>query len=367
MRPAFSSARQAAAFGLLILVFLTAPWLAGKRLIPPREQAYAAQGWKWGPIPWDEKQIFEETNDIDIAFMGSSRIDFAVDTPYVQKSMDERLGRKSVVVSICWAGFGFDSLYVTAKDLLAHRKVKMLVFYDESPQVDPAGTAKHWFHPGEDKSLTAGLEFKYQAFYYFAAMVGMPGTLLELLTPALREETNNPVPNYYEAEVGAPNPEKRLGAVIAAVGYRDLDKRNAFIPYKPQNDVTPADAFIYSPLTRARFAFARQPLLSWQYHFLDLLAHLAADYHCKLVVLHIPVFPERNDPVMTEGACWPDLMQTDVSLVGIPSRRLFTGLSEQEIKRLFYDSHHMNQNGMEYFTPLITPSLFELYERQFHN
>ena len=46
------------------------------------------QGWGNGPYPWIRNQIFEETNDIDIAFMGSSHILHAMDTPYVQAQIE---------------------------------------------------------------------------------------------------------------------------------------------------------------------------------------------------------------------------------------------------------------------------------------
>ena len=49
MRPAFASTKQVAAFALLLLLLLLSPALAGKKFLPPREQAYAAQGWGNGP------------------------------------------------------------------------------------------------------------------------------------------------------------------------------------------------------------------------------------------------------------------------------------------------------------------------------
>src|SRR5580698_10906557 len=133
MRPAFSSTKQAAAFALLLLVTLLSPVLAGKRFLPPREQAYASQSWGSGPYPWIENQIFQETNDIDIVFIGSSHILHAVDTPYVQAKLSGKIGRQAVVRTLGWGGAGYDALYFFTRDLLAHRKVRMLVFYDENP------------------------------------------------------------------------------------------------------------------------------------------------------------------------------------------------------------------------------------------
>jgi hypothetical protein len=362
MRPAFSSTEKAAAFVLLLLLLLLAPWLAGKRFLPPREQAYASAGWGWGPYPWIQKQIFDETNDIDIAFMGSSRIDWAIDTPYVQEKLDERLGRKTVVRSICWAGNGFDALAITARDLLEHRHVKTLVFCDESGMVNPGTGAVNWCRWGDDAGMLSGLPIRYKAYYYFAATVEMPRNLLELLTPNLPEETNDAIPNYYEANWHAPNPEKTLGAVIAQVGYRDYDKVEAFAPYLPQTGVTAADVFIYTPATATNFAFSERPLPVWQVHFLEQLESEAKSHDCKLVVLHVPVMEEKGSRQVSESAYWPGVMGTDVAMMGVPTGRLFAGMTDGEIKRLFSNSDHMNENGVKYFTPLIVPALIQLYE-----
>lgn len=366
MRPAFSSTRQAAAFGLLLLLLFAAPWLAGKKLLPPREQAYAAQGWEWGPLPWDKKQIFEETNDIDIAFLGSSRINWGIDTPYVRQKLDERLGHPSVVLSICWGGSGFDTLYVTAKDLLEHRRVKTIVFYDESAITSPAKGAEYWFRYGDNAAMLKNLPFADQAYYYFAAMVGMPRNLLELLTPNLPEATNNPVPNYYVEHYSAPNPEERLGAVLARQGIRDLGHKDhePFVPGHPRTGLTPADARVYSPATAGDFRFADHPLPAWQVHFARLFAAEARQHHCQLVLVDIPVSQNHTATNINESANWPAVLQSEVALLGIPPGRLFAGLSYAEVRQLYADNLHFNQNGAEYFTALVTPALLQLHENR---
>jgi hypothetical protein len=367
MAPAFSSRKQAASFALLLLFLLGAPWLAGKRLLPPREQAYASMGWTWGPYPWVKKQIFDETNDIDIAFMGSSRINCAIDTPYVQERLNERLGRKTAVRSICWAGAGFDALFITAKDLLEHRRVKTLVFCDESHFIYPGTGAKNWYRFGDDAASLSGLQFRFKAYYYFAAMVGMPRNLLELLTPNLPEEKNRSVLSYYELIWHADNPENRLGAVFARVGFRTVgfpgdDKVDTFVPYFPKTSVTPSDLCIYTPATASNFAFSDRPLPVWQTYFLTQFALEAKNHGCQLVLLHVPLLQEKASFKITESAYWPNVLRTDVAMMGIPTATLLDGMSEKDIKRLFLSDEHMNQNGMEYFTPLIIPALFQLYE-----
>ena len=50
----------------------------------------------------------------------------------MQQKLEEKLGRKVVVRTIAWGGNGFDILYFIVKDLLQHRNVRMIVFYDET-------------------------------------------------------------------------------------------------------------------------------------------------------------------------------------------------------------------------------------------
>src|SRR5580658_3012368 len=97
MPPAFDSTKQAAAFAGLLLLLLLAPWLAHKTFLPGREHTYSSESIRWEKFPWVQKFIYGETNDIDIAFIGSSHICDDIDTPYVQKKLDERLGRKTTV------------------------------------------------------------------------------------------------------------------------------------------------------------------------------------------------------------------------------------------------------------------------------
>jgi hypothetical protein len=161
MSPAFSSIKQAAAFVLLLLFLLAAPWLAAQNWWPHRKPTYSTESVRWEKLPWLQKFV-QETNDIDIAFVGSSHMLFGIDTPYVQQQMDEREGRKTVVRSICFRWSGFDFLYFITKDLLAHRRIKTLAFNDECAAADPEefhALTPFWFRYENDAKLD-GLPLK---------------------------------------------------------------------------------------------------------------------------------------------------------------------------------------------------------------
>lgn len=370
MRPAFSSTKQAAAFAFLLLFLLAAPWLSAKKIIPPPKPSYSSESIKWEYFAWVQKFIFEETNDIDIAFVGSSHMEHGIDTPYVQQKLDERLGHPTVVRSICWAGAGFDGLYFFTRDLLEHRHVKTLVFYDETSGKTPNEVhpfATHWFRFREAGEVLSGLPVADQAKYYFASVIGMPRNLLELFTPNLARDTNSTRISNHFLEKAATEPETRLGSMSTRLGFDPITGEigTPFTPYVPATKVASNDVRIYSPETASDFVFSNQPLPAFQTYFARQFGLMVKKHGCKLVLLHLPVSAERIAPAMIESRYWPDLLQTEVCVMGIPGKQLFAGVSETEIGRLYTDPVHLNENGQKYFTPLITPALLQFYESHF--
>ena len=89
---------------------------------------------------------------------------------------------------------------------------------------------------------------------------------------------------------------------------------------------------------------------------------LAQKNQIKLVILHFPKTAEMRSAMIPERECWPDIFGDDVTLAGISSSTLFKGMSDDEVLKLFCDPDHLNRNGQEYFTPIITPSLLQIYD-----
>ena len=361
MAPAFSSTKQAGAFALLLLLLLLLPVLAGKKQLPPREQAYAAQGWGAGPYPWIRQQIFEETNDIDIAFVGSSHLLWGIDTPSVQAALSKKLGRPAVVRSISWGGAGFDGLYFITKDLLDHRRVKLLVFYDESGRLNNNALAPTWFRFGDDAGELTGLPWRQKLPYYLAAIIGMPRNLLCRLRPNLSGDLFSPKPNSIEKQFHTENPAALLGAIAG-----DLGSWNAIplMPFKPNPGAQPADASIYSPPTRADFDLSTRRLPPTEIYFARKFVALVQAHGGKLVLLNLPIMDELSYQRIPENQFWPETFPTNVTLLGIPPVKLFGTLTKAQIARLFSSSDHLNKNGQAYFTPLITPKLLQIYDTQ---
>ena len=362
MSPAFSSTKQAAAFASLLLALFLLPWVAGRPLLPPREELYSATSWAYGAFPYMHDQIFEEKGDIDIAFMGSSPMYWGIDTPYVQAKMSGMLGRPAVVRSLCWHYSGFDALYFIARDLLRHRKVRMIVFcdmiYPDTSDAAHRSTSK-WFLWSEDAPEVAGLSLKAKATFYAGAIVGMPRNLLDLVRhnlPAIPSEEILVKPGYPKLK----SPALRLGslAVTWAAGHAMAD-------CTPHGTARQSDACIYSEATKTNFQFSRQPVQPAQAAFCRKMAALAREHQVKLVYLHFTRTFERTSPVIESSAFWPEVFAGDVAMLGIPGAKLFAGITEETLtNKLYNDAVHLNRNGQKFFTPLVTPSLVQIYANQ---
>lgn len=356
MAPAFSSTKQAVGFALLLLLVLLLPVMLGKRGLPPREELYSMVTWRYGPFPYMRQQIFEEKSDIDILFIGSSRLWTGIDTPYVQHELSKKLGRPAVVQTLGWAWDGWDALYFIAQDLLQHRKVHMIVFHDETRQEDgPHPAATYWFRFGDNAEALKGLPLRIQLPYYFAAILGMPQNLVSCVRPNLPEELDSdPWRNMFHSL----NIAQQMGTMtVESIPGRP------FVPLLPNGDIQSSEVCVYSPATQGCFSFSSAPIPGWQLGFAQKFANLAKAHGTRLV--HLSILPddprERDDVSIPERAFWPAAMHADVAMVGVPSAKLYSGIPSQEVDALFYMLHHFNENGQRFFTRLVTPSLLQLY------
>jgi hypothetical protein len=369
MRPAFPSTKSAAAFALMLLILLLLPVLVGKKFLPTREESYSRQGWGSGPYPWIEDQIFHETNAIDIVFIGSSHIFNAINTPYVQEKLSARLGRPAVVRTIAWGGAGYDGLYFITRDLLAHRAVRLLVFYDENPSPGIRhNQTPAWFRFGEDASLLSGLDARNDGLFYFAAVIGMPRNLLSLIRLNLPAPLITNQKNHWETVSDGPNPVTQLGSLSYGKGFapNPMAEPEPFAPFTPSTAATSADATIFSPETKDEFEFSAAPLPAWQVYFAQKLAELFRAQKIQPVLLSLPTLSEVRSEKIPERADWPEIFGTNTLLLGIPPAKLFGGLTDEEVLKLYGDPYHLNRNGQEYFTPLIAPALLQTYEASNH-
>ena len=354
MSPAFSSPRQAVAFALLLLILLLSPLLVGESQLPPREQSYLSLGWGSGPYPYLYQQLFVEKEDIDIAFIGSSHMWNGIATTYVQQKLSEKLGRKAVVRSLCWGGAGYDALYFITQDLLRHRKVRMLVYYDDYNEKGARNNmAPYWFRYPENASALEGLPLQNQAGYYFAAILGIPQNLLNMVRPNIPASMASANEGRWK---GLPREDyaSELGAMTLLVSWNHSD----FTVFRPAVKDKASAVCVYSPENAGMFQFTGPRPPAWQIHFAKKFIAESA----RPVLLHIPVADEVHSLVISERMCWPEALNAKVCMLGIAPSILFGGLGDDSILDLYSDRFHLNKNGQEYFTSVITPRLFQIYD-----
>jgi hypothetical protein len=358
--PAFSSPRQAGAFALLVSVALLLPLLLGKWGLSPREETYAAFSWGSGAYPYLQDQIFHRKGDIDILFIGSSHINSAIDPQYVQHRLSEKLGRPATVISLCWGGAGFDPLYFAANDLLQRRKVRMLVFYDDQRTNAPSAQGWRWIRWGDNAGELNDLPLNFRLAYYYAAVVGMPRNLLDLVKPSLPINLS-PRKKIELAQDEFHPPSEWLGLAPEIVTTEEKAVVSKTI--SAAEGAQPSDVLVFPDKTREKFDFSGPPPASLQIYFSKKLISLAKTHGTKLVCLNIPVLADEGRAAISEGPLWPDVLNADSALVGISPDKFFAGMDESTVEGLFRNPTHMSQEGQDYFTRLLTPTLIELYDQ----
>jgi hypothetical protein len=359
MSPPFRSRSRSLLFALLLALLLALPALMATTGWLDRRDVYPAIAWKHGPFPWIQQKIFRETGDVDIAFVGSSRLWVAVNSPYVQKRLSAQLGRESTVFSLGWPWGGFDAVYIIARDLLDHRHIHTLVICDEGPIGMPQFEASHWFRMGENSEALAGLPLSSQVRLYGEAVLGMPRQLLSLVRPNLIDDPLLAKNTFWDTYYRAPNVAANLGSLRArlAWGYNGRD----FVSFKPGGGGTPDDALVYSAAYAGAFNVTGPRTDENALHFVRKLAELCRQRGTQLVILQPPFYSERTEKRIPLRERWPDVLGAPVRIVGVAPARLFTGMSDDTIQKLFYEERHLNENGQALFTPIVTPTLLRLY------
>ncbi|MBZ5617577.1 MAG: hypothetical protein LAQ69_02410 [Acidobacteriia bacterium] len=344
MAPAFPSTRRAAAFGGALVFFLTLPmtlhWIGGTT----KEQAYRGISERAGAFDYIRRQIFEQTSDLDILFCGSSLLGAAVDVPFVERELSRALGRKASVVSVRQSWQGPDLNYYVARDLMEQRKAKLLVIAapawvhrSSQPHVQLFRVIRYGDHPG----ALDGLAVRSRLAIYADYVLGSPRHALSLLRP-----------NLIDSQAGL------TAGHVPPGGYRGRPfvRRQVVLP------AIPPASLVYSSESRDLFRFDGPPLNAYQLHFLLKTAELARQHSALLVILHMPSPSERGSNIVPDRQLMPEMLRAGAVFAGVPSARMFENVPDAQFEDYFQDEH-VNPNGSELFTGIVTPALIQLYEQ----
>jgi hypothetical protein len=351
MAPAFTSLRQATGFLLLLAAFLLLPLLTARMGLFTRAAAYASMPESAGPFSYIHQQVFEEKSELDIAFIGSSAMLYGIDTPYVQKALSDRLGHPASVTTLGSYWPGQDRTYLVLRDLLQHRKVKMVVlnimFEDFDEKFDAPYNWAYRFYPMDnDGAMFQGLQFHSQAALYADTSLGIPRHFLSLVRANLLEE---------------PPLAKTCGSKKQRIGFNGSEA--TFIPFTPPALHLEPAALIYSPATAKNFHFSGKELTPFQKHFTQQVGRLARENGVHLVILDIPRNGHDRASKVEAFTDWTKVLTPSTDLVGVPTEQLFEGLKDEDGQKLFFDKAHLNANGSPFFTQTITPALLEIYAK----
>lgn len=348
LRPAFSSSAAALVFAGLIAFALLLPVLIGMTGAITRERSYEIMSEKHGAYAFIGSEIFDKRGDIDVLFIGSSIQWNAVDTPQVQRELSAAIGRPAKVVSFGFNFNGIDVPYVMLRDLLAQRRVRLVVF--SIPRLSivdgPNATAYKFLRFGEYPEVTAPLPVKYKAALYAGTVLRSPHDLLSLL----RETRSRP--SKLASDLGANKVEVGMGD--------DPEKFSRFVPPAP---VFASDELLLTEATRAEFQFTNEELPKYQEHYLNELVDFLRTQKVPLVVLNVPQYNERSNGRVIERFDFAARFDPSIPLIGVSPARLFNGLSAEEIERLHGDRYHFNANGNEFFTSAVMPALIDVFDR----
>lgn len=303
-----------------------------------------------GMYPFLGRQIFEETQELDVAFVGSSLLLKGIDAPYFQIALSHALGRKANVILLAAYWQGMDLQYFLLRDLLEHRRVRMVVMSMPIPQFTsgrPHVQAYRWLRFGEDTDAIQGLPWLSRMTLYADAVLGAPRQFLSLLRPTWVDPRRTVSPS--------------LGSEYDRAGYYGVP----FVPDRLSPPHLAPEAMIYSGRTQAQFDFHGTPLAPYQEHWAREIGKLVRQHGVALTLLHVNDSEERGHTTVHERMFWPDVMGVSMTIIGVPTATLFSGVPDSRFYHFFYDQH-MNINGKELFTAAVTPALIDAYVKTQH-
>ncbi len=348
LRPAFSSPVQIISFILLVVFALLLPVFIAATGKITRRNSYEIMPEEHGAYSFVKTEIFDNEQDIDILFVGSSIQWNAIDTPQVQRGLSDAVGREARVVSFGFNFNGIDIPYVQLCDVIERKRVRMVVFsVPRLPFNDgPNATGYKFLRYGEYADTTGDLPFEYKTALFAGSVLRSPHDLLTLL----RE--NKSKPSKYAADLGANREVMGMG--------RNPEK---FVGFTPPAPIVPISDLLLSNATRNRFEFTNEMLPPYQNHYLNELVDLLSRNRIPLVIINVPQYNERLSPRVIERFDWATIFNSDVPLIGIAPTTLFNGLTPTEVELLHCDQYHLNKNGSEFFTQTVLPAILEVYEK----
>ncbi|MBF0435685.1 MAG: hypothetical protein HQL77_09970 [Magnetococcales bacterium] len=373
MRPAFLSRTALVVFLASISFFLVLPVVMYHANYPAPDGVYKIVPTNFAPYDFFHRVIFEEKGDIDVLIIGPSYSWNALDAGIIKQALSEKLGREAVVYNFGSNWRGENVYYYLLRDLTRNRNVKLFLFNPPKSfsRNDPHPKSSYFMLYGHDEVVQEMSFFRRLQAYAFV-MLGTPRHLVSLLrdnrtTPASKYETDYDRLHPYRLEIRdkiAQNVEPHFGTQKV---YSSIDG-----PFIAQEMIPPeftAEQLLYSKATEGNYTFSGRSqgrLLEYQSTYIKHIFRIARNRGVAIATFHVPIYKFRKEKTMGEVVNWAThYPEFNLAMLGIPSSELFKGLSEEQLRNMYYDNH-MNVNGAAYYTKALLPGILALYDNATH-
>lgn len=301
------------------------------------------------------KEIYDKTGDLDVLFIGGSRVVEGIDTSIFAKRLRETT-HKNVCVTTFKHGFAGEDLdYFQVSELLKRRKVHLVVWQTPAinyPYLDQPNPASIIWFMAQDQDMLKETPWKQRIKLYTQCVYVSLRDLLSIARP-------NPFAKFDVAGEGKLHfGGERVGFEPDTYSAPHDDFRE-FNPRPPQLDLKQ----IFYATNPSIFKFMHQPMGNYQQRFLIRAIELLKQHNVPLVLIHMPTVFEPSD-VIEERFDSRSLLGPKVHLMGIQKNQLFSGLSPSQVLLLYKDTKHFNANGAPFFTNTVFQGLADVYQQK---
>ena len=334
------------AFCLVVAVLLAIPALLRTLDVPGHTDRYVTAPVTVGSYSFLQHEIFEETSDLDLAFLGDSLLLTGVNTPDVVRDVSRLLGRPSRVVTLGWNGRGDDLMFYLLRDLLSRRRVKAVALRMPHREGSGLGRGPHpqsyrWLTACEHDPVQPNLPLSDRLTTYALESIGGLRNLLSLVRPNLI--STSPRARDYGAQLWDVGPD-----------------HGPFIRYQPVAPVLPSSQLMSSLGSGTVVHADRDPPSAYQQGYVSAILELLQSHHVTVALLRTPVLAESRQSTMDVDAAWANTFPLNTKVIAVSPTVLYSSLNDDQVRQLYFDHGHLNRNGAEFYTATILPALLEL-------
>jgi hypothetical protein len=311
----------------LVLILVVAAM--GGKIPDNRRMAYDTTPEDGGPYPYFSRVLFDDNSPLDAAILGSSLEMVGINPSIIQDELLRLTGERHKIALLASNWRGEDLLYFLARDLLANRRVGILIIgvphYGSTRSV-PHPLASYWW-PLQDVSWNS------DAAVIALATVGIPRRVLLKALPPVR----------VRPRLG---PEFDGGIDVGA-GFKGKPfEKIEGLSIAPR---LPASATFH--LTRStELDRSVVPLNEFQLTYLRRIAELAEAHGTKVALLQVPIYSGRLSQTIETRSNILDVVKEQTPYLGIVPARLWNSRPRgSEVEQYYYDDH-LNLNGRTYFS-----------------